>query len=101
MTQPCQWQRRIITRGVMQYRIVVLPGDGVGPEVTRQVVWVLREVANTKTHRFVFEEHDVGGAAIRLTGSPLPDDTLNACMRADAVLLGAISFVQFDPIHPA
>jgi 3-isopropylmalate dehydrogenase len=80
----------------MQYRIVVLPGDGVGPEVTRQAVWVLREVANIHGHRFIFEEHDVGGAAIRLTGSPLPEDTLNACKRADAVLLGAIGSPEFD-----
>jgi 3-isopropylmalate dehydrogenase len=85
----------------MQFRIVVLPGDGIGPEVTRQAVWILREVANIYGHRFIFEEHDVGGAAIRSTGSPLPEDTLNACRRADAVLLGAIGSPEFDHLPSA
>lgn len=80
----------------MQYRIVVLPGDGVGPEVTKQALGVLREVASLHGHKFNFEEHLVGGAAIRLTGSPLPEDTLNACQRADAVVLGAIGSPEFD-----
>src|SRR5881394_3966827 len=80
----------------MQYRIVVLPGDGVGPEVTEQAVRVLREVAHVYGHSFNFAEHHVGGAAISLTGSPLPPDTLDACQRADAVLLGAIGSPEFD-----
>ena len=80
----------------MQYRIVVLPGDGVGPEVTEQAVRVLREVANIYGHSFNFEAHHAGGAAIRLTGSPLPEDTLAACQSADAVLLGAIGSPEFD-----
>jgi 3-isopropylmalate dehydrogenase len=85
----------------MHYRIVVLPGDGVGPEVTKQAVRVLREVANVAGHSFSFEEHHVGGAAIRLTGSPLPKDTLDACKRADAVLLGAIGSPEFDHLPAA
>ena len=80
----------------MQYRIVVLPGDGVGPEVTEQAVRVLREVANIHGHSFDFEAHHAGGAAIRLAGSPLPEDTLDACKSADAVLLGAIGSPEFD-----
>src|SRR5256885_12190351 len=80
----------------MQYRIVVLPGDGVGPEVTEQAVRVLREVAHVYGHSFNFAEHHVGGAAISLTGSPLPPDTLDACKSADAVLLGAIGSPEFD-----
>src|SRR5438045_5398742 len=80
----------------MQLNLVVLPGDGVGPEVTAQAVRVLREVANINGHRFHFEQHSVSGVAIRETGSPLPAATLGACRRADAVLLGAIGLPEFD-----
>jgi 3-isopropylmalate dehydrogenase len=80
----------------MQLRIVVLPGDGVGPEVTEQAVRVLREVANTHGHNFTFAEHLAGGAAIRQTGTPLPPDTVDACRTAGAVLLGAIGSPEFD-----
>ena len=85
----------------MQLNLVVLPGDGVGPEVTAQAVRVLREVANIYGHAFHFEEHTIGGVAIRETGSPLPAVTLEACMRADAVLLGLsarLSSITFP--HP-
>jgi len=80
----------------MHLRIAVLPGDGVGPEVTQQAVRVLREVASIHGHSFHFEEHIVGGAAIREKGSPLPPETLDACLAADAVLLGAIGSPEFD-----
>jgi 3-isopropylmalate dehydrogenase len=80
----------------MQLRIVVLPGDGVGPEVTEQAVSVLREVANTHGHSFTFEEYPAGGAAIRETGTPLPPRTVDACRQAGAVLLGAIGSPEFD-----
>lgn len=80
----------------MKLRIVVLPGDGVGPEVTEQAVRVMREVAGIHGHSFHFEEHPVGGAAIRAFGAPLPPATLNACLAADAVLLGAIGSPEFD-----
>ena len=80
----------------MQLRIVVLPGDGVGPEVTEQAVRVLREVANTHGHSFSFAEHLAGGAAIRQTGTPLPPATVDACKQAGAVLLGAIGSPEFD-----
>jgi 3-isopropylmalate dehydrogenase len=80
----------------MQLRIVVLPGDGVGPEVTEQAVRVLREVANTHGHSFSFAEHPAGGAAIRQTGTPLPPVTVDACKQAGAVLLGAIGSPEFD-----
>ena len=80
----------------MQLKIVVLPGDGVGPEVTEQAVRVLREVAGIHGHNFHFEEHVVGGGAINLNGLPLPTTTLDACLAADAVLLGAIGSPEFD-----
>ena len=82
----------------MQFKIVALPGDGIGPEVTEQAVQVLRAVASIYGHTFAFEEHPVGGAAIRLTAAPLPPNTLDACARADAVLLGAIGVPEFDQL---
>jgi len=85
----------------MELRIVVLPGDGVGPEVTEQAVRVLREIAEIHEHNFRFEEHPAGGAAIRRAGTPLPDTTLNACLAADAVLLGAIGAPEFDHLPSA
>ena len=80
----------------MQLRIVVLPGDGVGPEVIEQAVRVLREIANIHGHNFHFEEHPVGGVAIKQHRTPLPRATLDACLAADAVLLGAIGSPEFD-----
>lgn len=74
----------------MMARIVVLPGDGVGPEVTEAAVSVLQAVASHCDHDFLFEERPFGGAAIDLHGEPLPPSTLNACLKADAVLLGAV-----------
>ena len=80
----------------MQLKVVVLPGDGVGPEVTEQAVRVLREVADIHGHKFLFEEKLAGGAAIKQDASPLPAATLDACLNADAVLLGAIGSPEFD-----
>ncbi len=74
----------------MQADIAVLPGDGIGPEVTAAAVKVLRAVADRHGHRFTLREHAIGGAAIDATGSALPDATLDACRKADAVLLGAV-----------
>src|SRR5260370_18827859 len=82
----------------MRLKIVVLPGDGVGPEVTEAAVSVLREVANLHDHDIQFEEQLAGGAAIKRTGSPLPPVTLDACMAADAVLLGAMGAPEFDDL---
>ncbi len=84
----------------MQLKIVVLPGDGVGPEVTEQAVFVLREIANIHGHNFQFSEHDAGGMAIERWGSPLPPATLDACVGADAVLLGAVGSLDFDELPP-
>ncbi|QNN47763.1 3-isopropylmalate dehydrogenase [Thermomonas brevis] len=74
----------------MHANIVVLPGDGIGPEVTAAAVEVLRAVAARYGHDFHFREHLIGGAAIDATGSALPDDTLAAARDADAILLGAV-----------
>lgn len=74
----------------MHANIVVLPGDGIGPEVTAAAVAVLRAVAARYGHDFQFSEHLIGGAAIDATGSALPDATLAAARMADAILLGAV-----------
>jgi 3-isopropylmalate dehydrogenase len=71
-------------------RIVVLGGDGIGPEVTEQGVRVLEAVARRYGHEFQFESHLIGGAAIDATQSALPASTVSACGTADAVLLGAV-----------
>jgi 3-isopropylmalate dehydrogenase len=73
-------------------RVVLLPGDGIGPEVTRAAARVLRELPLD----LEIEEHLFGGAAIRETGLPLPPETLAACGTADAVLLGAVGDPAFD-----
>lgn len=74
----------------MHADIVVLPGDGIGPEVTAAAVEVLQAVARRYGHHFALHEHLIGGTAIDATGRPLPDDTLAAARDADAVLLGAV-----------
>lgn len=74
----------------MRAEIVVLAGDGIGPEVTQSAVTVLRAIAEAHAHQFVISEHLIGGAAIDATGEPLPAATLAACQKADAVLLGAV-----------
>ena len=80
----------------MRVRITVLPGDGIGPEVTTEAVRVLQAVASINGHRFDFEEHTIGGTAIRQFGSPLPRQTLDACLASDAVLLGAVGAPEYD-----
>jgi 3-isopropylmalate dehydrogenase len=79
-------------------RVVCLPGDGIGPEVSAAAVRVLESLPLEVT----IEEHAFGGEAIRQTGDPLPDDTLAACRHADAVLLGAVGLPEFDggPVRP-
>lgn len=85
----------------MQARIVTLPGDGIGPEIVAEAVRVLRTVAVRWGHDFTFEEALMGGCAIDATGNPLPDETLTACERADAVLMGAVGGPQWsDPTAP-
>ncbi|WDS37731.1 3-isopropylmalate dehydrogenase [Pseudoxanthomonas sp.] len=74
----------------MHADIVVLPGDGIGPEVAAAAVTVLKAVAKRHGHDFTFAEHDIGGIAIDRHGVPLPESTTIACQKADAVLLGAV-----------
>jgi 3-isopropylmalate dehydrogenase len=82
----------------MKLRITVLGGDGVGPEVTAEAVRVLRAIADVYAHNFEFDEGLVGGVAIDRAGSPLPSETLDACLASDAVLLGAVGAPQYDKL---
>ncbi len=85
----------------MKARIVTLPGDGVGPEVTAAAVAVLKTVAARYEHVFAFDEQLIGGAAIDACGEPLPTASLAACQAADAVLLGAVGGPKWsDPNAP-
>jgi len=74
----------------MKASIAVLPGDGVGPEVIHEAVRCLERIAALFGHQFVLAEAAFGGVAIDAHADPLPDETLKLCLRADAVLLGAV-----------
>jgi 3-isopropylmalate dehydrogenase len=78
------------------YQIAVLPGDGIGQEVTPEAVRVLRAVGKRAGATFEFEEALIGGAAIDATGRPLPPETLALCRRADAILFGAVGGPKWD-----
>jgi 3-isopropylmalate dehydrogenase len=77
-------------------RIVLLPGDGIGPEVVDAAVSALTAVARRCGHAFDLKPAEIGGAAVRRTGTSLPQSTLEACQRADAVLLGAVGDPAYD-----
>jgi 3-isopropylmalate dehydrogenase len=79
----------------MAYKIVSLPGDGIGPEILAPTLDLLNELGD-----FEFEEHLFGGAAIDLHGTALSDETLAACKRADAVLLAAVGGPKWDTTDP-
>ncbi len=82
--------------------IVLLPGDGIGPEVVAEARKVLEAVADAFDRSLSFEERLIGHAAIEATGDPLPEATLDACRRADAILLGAVGHPRYeaDPTLP-
>ena len=77
-------------------KIIVLPGDGIGPEVTKQAVACLALLSQARGLGLRFEEHDFGGVAIDRHGTPLQPTTLAACRAADAILLGAIGGPKWD-----
>jgi 3-isopropylmalate dehydrogenase len=80
----------------MKLKITVLPGDGIGPEVTQQAIKVLKSIQEVYNHTFEFEEALVGAIAIDKTGNPLPEETLLLCKKSDAVLFGAIGDPKYD-----
>ncbi len=80
----------------MKKKIAVLPGDGIGPEVTAQGLKALRAVAEVYGHEFDYTEALVGAVAIDATGDPFPAETEEACRTADAILFGAIGHPKYD-----
>lgn len=80
----------------MLLNLTILPGDGIGPEVTDQAILVLQAVADAFGHQLRMQHKNVGGAAITAANDPLPPDTLQACLSSSAVLLGAVGSPGFD-----
>lgn len=80
----------------MKHSIVLLPGDGIGPEIVTQARGVLDAVADHFGHEFSFSTHLIGGIAIDETGDPLPAETVEACRAASAILLGAVGGPKWD-----
>ncbi len=83
------------------YKIAVLPGDGIGPEVVAEAVKVLSSVAARFGHTFDLRYADFGGAAIDSSGVPFPLETEKTCMNADAVLFGAVGGPKWDTLDPS
>src|SRR5271169_2744141 len=84
----------------MNLKILLLPGDGIGAEVTSAAVEVLHTVASKFGHTLEFTEALIGGIAIHKTGSPLPQDTIDKALAADATLMGAVGLPEFDNATP-
>jgi 3-isopropylmalate dehydrogenase len=80
----------------MQKKIAVLSGDGIGPEVTKQALKVLKSVEKKYNHQFTYTHVDMGAIAIDKHGDPLPEATLEACKTSDAILFGAIGHPKYD-----
>ncbi len=80
----------------MEYKIVTLPGDGIGPDIVTEAVKVLNKVGEVYGHQFTYDEQMMGGVAIDNKGSSLPQETIDACLAADAVLLGAVGGPKWD-----
>ena len=84
----------------MGYRIAVLPGDGIGPEVMRATEVVLDAVSGKFEIDFEYEEGLIGGAALDARDTPLPEETVELCRRSDAVLLGSVGGPKWDTLPP-
>lgn len=82
----------------MNYKIALIPGDGIGPEVIAGATYVLDAVGKKFGHTFSYETLLAGGAAIDATGKPLPQETIDACKASDSVLLGAVGGPKWDNI---
>ena len=76
--------------------ITVIEGDGIGPEVVAQSIKVLDAIANRYSHSFNYSYVLMGAVAIDKTGNPLPQETVDACMKSDAILFGAIGHPKYD-----
>lgn len=84
----------------MSYKIIALPGDGIGPEIMSGSLEILSQLSQQFNFSYELESHDFGGIAIDNHGTPLPDNTLSACQQSDAVLLGAVGGPKWtDPAN--
>src|SRR6267378_8520723 len=84
----------------MQLNVLILPGDGIGAEVTSEAVKVLEHVAQRFHHQLTLSEGLLGGVAIHKTGTPLPQETVDLALKADATLMGAVGLPEFDTAPP-
>jgi 3-isopropylmalate dehydrogenase len=80
----------------MILKITLLPGDGIGPEVTEQAVLVLQTIADKFGHQLKLQAKNIGGAALAASENPLPPETVQACLESSAVLMGAVGNPAFD-----
>jgi len=85
----------------MEKNIALLRGDGIGPEIVDSAVAVLEVIAEKFGHKFNFTRYLIGGAAIDATGNPLPQETVDGCLAADSVLLGAVGGPKWDTLPAA
>src|ERR1700719_1207134 len=84
----------------MQLNLLILPGDGIGAEVTHEAVKVLEKVASKFHHQLSISEGLLGGIAIHKTGGPLTQETIDLALKADATLMGAVGLPEFDNVPP-
>ena len=84
----------------MELKILVIAGDGIGPEVASEAIAILQEVATLAGHTFEFDHKRIGGVAIVKDGTPLPDETIEAALHSDAVFLGAVGGNEFNSLPP-
>ncbi|KGX84289.1 3-isopropylmalate dehydrogenase [Pontibacillus marinus] len=82
----------------MNKQLIMLPGDGVGPEIMESAKVVLNTVASEYGHTFTYHQHAIGGDAIDRYETPLPEETINACKNSDAILLGAVGGSKWDSL---
>ncbi len=82
----------------MEFRIALLPGDGIGPEIVDSAVRVLKTIGEKYGHSFNFQSYDIGGIAIDKWGKPLPEETVEGCLNSDSVLLGAVGGPKWDTL---
>ncbi len=80
----------------MDFKVAVLPGDGIGPDIIEQAIVVLENIGKIYNHRFTFEEFLAGGIALDKLNNPLPQATIDGCLNSDSVLLGAVGGPQWD-----